>query len=137
MPVDQPPVVLAMILADTVLTDAATGQHTIQGTYHLLAVPGFPFTRPCLVVYVALTGGHGETVMRLRRTDVDDEGPPLLELESQVDLSDPLAVVELVFTQPRVVFPEPGEYRLQLFGAGKPLLERRLWIVADGDVEPS
>jgi hypothetical protein len=32
MPIEQqPPVVLAMLLADTVLLDAATGKNTIQG----------------------------------------------------------------------------------------------------------
>jgi hypothetical protein len=40
MPVEQQlPVVLAMILADTVLLDVATGKNTIQGTYRVLEAP--------------------------------------------------------------------------------------------------
>ena len=100
MPVEQPPVVLAMILADTVLADMATGKHTIQGTYHSLSTSAFPLTLRWFVVYVALTDGHGETVMQLGLVDVDEAHPPLFELEAQVDFADPLAVVELAFTQP-------------------------------------
>lgn len=136
MPVEQPPVVLAMVVAETVLTDMATGRHTIQGTYHSLAAPAFPLVLPWIVVYVALTDGHGETQMRLQLVDVDETQPPLFELEAQVDLSDPLAVAEVIFTQRNVAFPEPGEYRLQLFGGGQPLLERRLWIVPEEGDEP-
>ena len=43
MPVEpQPPVVLAMVLADTVLVDVTTGKNTIQGTYQKLRARGLP-----------------------------------------------------------------------------------------------
>jgi hypothetical protein len=41
----------------------------------------------------------------------------------------------MAFTQQRVVFPEPGEYRLQLFAADQPLVERRLQIGVEHDGE--
>jgi len=92
MPLEQqPPIVLAMILADTVLLDVATGKNVIHGTYQALEAATFPFTHPSIVVYVVL----------------------------------------------KVVFPEPGEYRLQLFVAGEPLLERRLQVGPEADPNPS
>jgi hypothetical protein len=137
MPIEQqPPVVLAMLLADTVLLDAATGKNTIQGTYHSLAAPAFPLTRS-IVVYAALTEGYGETLVRLRLVDVDEDRPPLLELEAIVEFADPFVVRELVFAEAKVVFPEPGEYRLQLFGAGEPLLERRLYLLNEDNPDQS
>jgi hypothetical protein len=56
-------------------------------------------------------------------------------LETVVSFADPLVVLEVVFTQARVVFPEPGEYRLQLFAAGEPLLERRLQVFPAQDFD--
>ena len=133
----QPPLVLAMILADTVLLDVSSGKNIIQGTYQALEATTFPFTHPCIVVYVALTEGYGETPIRLRLTDVDEMRPAILELETVVNFSDPFIVLEIVFRETKVVFPEPGEYRLQLFGAGEPLLERRLQVGAEAEPDVS
>jgi len=88
-------------------------------------------THPSLVGYVSLTAGHDPTRMQLRLIEVHESRPLLFELETTVDFPDPLTVLELVFSETSVVFPEPGEYRLQLFGAEEPLLERRLQIVPE------
>jgi hypothetical protein len=124
----QPPDVLAMVLADAVLRDLATKKHTIQGIYTLLHVREFPYLHPFIVVYTALTNGHGQTLMQLRLVDANEERAPLFTSESSLLFPDPLYVAEAVFAVPNVVFPEPGEYRLQLFGAGQPIRERRLYI---------
>lgn len=138
MPVKQrPPLVLAMVLADTVVQDLPTGKNTIQGTYCSLSAAVFPYTHPSIVVYVVLTEGYGETDLRLRLIDADESRPPLFELEAAVEFSDPLAELEVVFTQGKVVFPEPGEYRLQLFGAGEPLMERRLEVSPESNLDES
>lgn len=131
----QPPLVLAMIVADTVLHDLLTDKMTIQGTYQVVRAESFPYRHPSLVVYVALTEGYGETSVRLRLVDVDEADAPILELESVLDFADPFDVLQVVFAPASVVFPEPGDYRLQLFGAGEPLLERRLQVrsVADSN----
>ena len=41
--------------------------------------------------------------------------PPIFQLETIVNFSDPFLVLEIVFRETKVVFPAPGEYRLQLF----------------------
>ena len=38
----------------------------------------------------------------------------------------PGAVTQVVFGMPRLVFPEPGDYRIQAISAGSRLLEKRL-----------
>jgi hypothetical protein len=50
---------------------------------------------------------------------MDEEGDPIFDVETEVEFADPLEVVELTFAPHGVTFPEPGEYRLQLFGAGE------------------
>jgi hypothetical protein len=130
MPIEQqPPDVLAMVLADAVLRDLATGKCFIQGTYTVIPARDFPFLHPSIVVYAAITNGHGQTPMKLRLVDANEEQEALFETETSLLFSDPLVVIEVAFTAANVVFPEPGEYRLQLFGAGHPLRERRLHVI--------
>ena len=118
-----------MVLADAILRDAASGKCFIQGTYAAIIAPEFPWRHPAIVLYVAITNGHGKTPVRVRLVDVDEAHDPLFEEESLIDFPDPLAVVEMTFVRPGPVFPAPGEYRIQLFGAGALLRERRLQVI--------
>jgi hypothetical protein len=125
----QPPDVLAMVLADGVLRDAATGKHFIQGTYAAIFAPEFPWRHAAIVVYVAITNGHGKTPVKMRLVDVDETRDPVFEEETIIEFPDPLVVAELVFVRHGPEFPSPGEYRLQLFGAGEPIKERRIQVM--------
>jgi hypothetical protein len=124
----QPPDVLAMIIADSVHKEFGTNKIFINGTYSVIGARDFPHYSS-LVVYAAITGGHGPTVLKMRLVDVNEERAPLYESEMPANFPDPIVVAELVFGAHQVVFPEPGEYRLQLFAAGEPLRERRLHVV--------
>jgi hypothetical protein len=125
----QPPDVLAMVLADTVLFDIPTSKLYIQGTYSAIFAAEFPAVYPAIVVYVAITNGHGMTELEMRLVDVDEVHPPIFASKTDVDFPDPLQVVERVFTGGPVAFPKEGEYRIQLFGAGHLLRERRLQVI--------
>lgn len=126
----QPPDVLAMVVARVVHQDLTTQRFFIRETYHALGAASFPFVQPAVVVYVALTDGRGLTRLKLSLVDVDEASPPLYETEATVEFKDPLAVVEMVFSQQNVVFPSSGEYRLQLFVGNELLRERRLYVLA-------
>ena len=78
----QPPDVLAMILADAVYRDLATGKNYIQGTFHELATRSFPLTVATMVVYVVLTEGYGDTSVRVRLIDAEESRPPIFESET-------------------------------------------------------
>lgn len=136
-----PPLPLAMVLAEVVHRDATTGMYTLVSTYEAIQAPEFPCEYPSLIVYVALTDGREGAQITLRLIDVDEEGEPVLESEPQTyDLADPTLTFQTTFFQPEVVFAEPGEYRLQLLGDGKVIGERRLLVMQAGggpDVGPS
>jgi hypothetical protein len=129
MPVEhQAPDVVAMILADNILRDVSD-KFYIQGTYNLIFSKEFPFIYP-ITLYIALTDGYGETPIRIRLVDVNEARPPVFENELTVKFPDPLTVAELTCLVRMAIFPEPGEYRIQLYGAGQFLRERRLQVVA-------
>ncbi|SRR6266446_7071687 len=125
----QPPDVLAMVLADSVLHEIASDKFYINGTYSVIFANDFPVVHHLLVVYLAITNGHGRSPIKVRLVDVDESREPIFEIESVIEFSDPLQVLETVFAARGVRFPEPGEYRLQVFGAGQFLRERRLQVI--------
>src|SRR5438552_2164620 len=77
-------------------------------TVYWLRSAEFPYLHPRLAVYVALTDGHGDTSIRLRLVDVNEEHPAILEAETVASFANPLEVVELVFPAMNLVLPQPG-----------------------------
>jgi hypothetical protein len=124
----QQPDVLAMILAEAVLSDVASEKLEIRGVFSVLPAAEFPWTHSVMVVYTAITGGHGKTPLRLRIIDVDEVREAIVDTEMVVDFPDPITVLEPILVVKDIVFPEPGEYRVQLYGAGQFLRERRLQV---------
>ena len=130
LPQDNPPLTLALIVADAMLRDLGTGKIAIHGIYSAIGAREFPWMHPRLMVYGALTDGRpGKMSLLLRVIDAAEERDAVAEARGEVEFPDPFAVVEFVLVLGGLVFPEPGEYRLQLFADGTPLIERRLQVV--------
>jgi hypothetical protein len=125
----QPPEVLALVIADHVHRDDIAAKFFILGTRASIGAATFPFTCPSLAVYASMIDGRGETPLRLRMIDVDETREPVLDFETTVNFLDPTEEVEIAFRLVDLVFPEPGDYRLQLEGAGQFLRERRFLII--------
>jgi hypothetical protein len=122
-----PPLALSMVLADHVHRDQATGKYFILGTYNALMTQSFPLlTR--LVVYAALTDGHGLVPLRLVLIDADESLGPISALDGAVQVADPTRMWEVIFTLQGVVIPKPGQYLLQLFSGESLLREMRLEV---------
>jgi hypothetical protein len=125
----QPPEVLALVVADHVHRDDMTGKYFILGTRFIIGAREFPWRHPALAVYAVLTDGRGETEVQVRLVDQDEESEPVFESEIAVRFSDPTTDVEVVFFLNDLVFPAPGWYRLRLYGAGQFLCERSILIM--------
>src|SRR5438105_326893 len=90
MPVEQqPPEVLALIIADHVHRDDSTGKFFILGTRASISAATFPFTCTSLALYTCMIDGRGETPLRLRLIDVDEAREPVLLFETTVNFLDP------------------------------------------------
>jgi hypothetical protein len=115
-----------MVLADHVHRDRATGKYFLLGTYNFLLTKAYPCRCQDLVVYTALTDGHGDVPVRLVLTDADEELGALASAEGSVRMDDPTQTCEVVFQLKGVVLPRPGQYRLQLQNGQHLLRELRL-----------
>jgi hypothetical protein len=121
-----PPLVQSMILADYVHRDSMTGKRFILGTYNSIVSTKFPHGQP-VCLFVAITDAHGLTLLRLRIVDVDEQFPPIHESSYPVEIPDPNQVYEMTFTT-AVIFPAPGDYRIQLLAGNETLRELRLRV---------
>jgi hypothetical protein len=131
MPVQkQPPIALALLVAESIHQDEVSQKSFILGTYSAIGCLYFPWAQPAIHCYAELTDGYGDTEVEFRLVDVDDVEEPLFTRTSVLHFPDPLHVAELAVRAEEVIFPEPGEYRLQLWAAGHLLLERRLRAIS-------
>lgn len=129
MPSVPPPTVLSFIACERVIQDARTGNHSIVHTLAHVTCADFPAQLPLLSIFAELTKGRGGVPIEIRIVDVDESRGPLLTIEAVINM-EPLAVATIVVDAVEdLIFPEPGEYRIQLFSGGLLLLERRLVFV--------
>ena len=130
-----PPYALALVVCDMIWRDPGTGKMTILGCFSTIGAIKFPATHPAMSVYAAATDGRGTVPIVLRLVDVDEEREPVFELMTDAVFPDPRAVIEMAFITSNIVFPEPGEYRLQLLAGADPMMERRIVALQVGAEE--
>lgn len=124
-----PPSALSIIICDNLWKDQLSGKTYILGTYSAIKARGFPAAHPQMAILVSLTNGRGKNVIRVRLIDTDEESEPLWEANLEVDFPDPRAILEFGFVFGPVIFPEPGEYRVQVLCGTSPIIERRLVVM--------
>jgi hypothetical protein len=122
-----PPIVQAMLLADHIHIDPATGKRYILGTYNQLMGVRFPHIVSRLNLFIALTEAHGPTLLRVRVVDMDEEFGSLVESTHSANMFNPNDLYYFSLTL-SVTFPTPGIYRIQLFAENELLRELRLRV---------
>lgn len=124
------PYAQCLVVCDQVIREAGTGKHSLIGIFSHIGASRFPATHPRLAVYLALSDGQGDVPVRLAIVDARDSSKRLVQAETVVPLNDPRTVAEAAIDFPNLVFPGPGDYRVQLYADDNLLMERRL-MVAD------
>ena len=128
-PIPRPPLdVLALLFAEDVHQDLATNRFSIIGSYSSIEAASFPWTEPVIIVYFAVTEGQGRVPLIFRLVDAAGQHAPVWTHALFVDFSNPRLVVEMAFYEIDVVFPEAGEYRLEMYAHGQLIRERRLYL---------
>lgn len=123
------PDVLALLVCDQIITDRLTGKQSLIGMFSTIHSARYPIVHPQLSVYVALTDGHGKTPVTIRLVDADESRPPLVQGTGVVEFKNPRVIANLALQFHGLRFPEPGEYRVQLYCKEVLLREARLLLV--------
>ena len=131
------PISQTMVLCDGYHQSPSTLRISLLDTIaNILLAEAFPQPWSPIAVYLLLTSGHGLTNLTLRWTGPDGQPLPGSEQTSEVDFVGPLEMREVVFLCDGLVFPEPGEYRVELSVAGEVVADRRLFVLAGSGEEP-
>jgi len=120
---------LGLIVCDWIHRDPGTGKLTLLGTFANVISQSYPFALPVIAVYGALTECLTPCTIRLQIIDVNEEREPIAKVENPCEMIDPLGVVEMHFVIGGITFPEPGEYRVQLFADNTFIMDRRIVAV--------
>ena len=108
------PTLLAFIVCDTVIHDAASQKKTLVGLFDQVLSPREPITINNLAVYAKLVEGSGDYAIKVRLVNLKDEGP-VLQIEAKVNWTVAESPLELGMNFTGVVLNEFGTYEFQLF----------------------
>lgn len=123
------PQVLSLLVCDQIIVDRMTGKTSLIGMFGNIAARKFPMRQPQLCVFASLTDGRGKSPLELRIVDSDDARAAVVSGKATVEFKNPRAVACLNLHFNGLVFPEPGDYRVQLWSEGALLNEARLMLV--------
>jgi len=123
---DVPPILLSAITCDRAIFDRITGMPSIINIVQVVNSQQFPVRNSQLVFFCEMTNGHGETDIEIRLVNVEEEDNVLFSQGKRVVFKDVRHVLTMALNMQGVIFPEPGEYRFQLFANGRLLGERRV-----------
>lgn len=125
---------IALMLCDSIITEAGTNKKTLIGTFNQIAAPAVPATHPKMSAFVCISEGRGEYDVSLRICKTPDDSnvtpPPMFEIRGRVKFSTPLAVIEIAFNLEGVTFAEYGRYDIEFLCNGVPVLTRPFFVVA-------
>ncbi len=126
---DVDPDVISLLICDQIITDRMTGKQSLIGLFSTIHATHFPATQPQLCVHLSITDGYGKTPVVIRVVDSEDARPPIVEGKGIVDFKNPRAIANLSLQFYGLVFPEPGDYRVQLLSNGTLMREGRLRLM--------
>jgi hypothetical protein len=120
------PVLMSIIVCDRVIFDRITGMPSIVNIIQTINAPNFPVRHDQLVFFCEMTNGHGNTRLKIRLVDLENQDRAIFEQGQSVDFTDVRQIVTVAVNLMGVVFHHTGEYRFQLFANDILLGERSI-----------
>ena len=123
----QKPVLHALVLADHIYVDAATGKNIIAGAFHTLWARRFPTTLGRTTwAYVCLTEVRGSVSVSLRYTDLQSCEVLLATKPLVMTSTNPLVSHELIVEVPPFPMPHAGTYVFEVYAGAESVGSFRL-----------
>jgi hypothetical protein len=111
------PVLQALLIADNVYTDGASGKRIIAGTFDHFTLSRFPGQLDnWSTIYVSLTEIHKAVPLTLKYVDLSNDHV-LAEWKLRVQAPSRLASADATLRVPPLPLPHPGAYALEVFAS--------------------
>lgn len=133
MGLHEPPLGLALILCDRVITDASTNEKTLVSLFSRITARSFPCVHPRIAVYAALTNASGSMPIELRCANEDQDNHVVFQAKGTIEFPGPNHVVEATFQINHVRFNQPGRHSVELFCQDELIVHRRFHVVQQED----
>ncbi|MFH0910671.1 MAG: hypothetical protein V1918_04075 [Planctomycetota bacterium] len=121
------PIASAVLLADSIITEAGTNKKTLVGLFSAFFVPSVPFQRE-LHFYIELTDAGGEYDFLLEILHLESSSVVAGGRLEHVVARDRLTSIEMVIHLP-VRFPDFGTYELRLSYKGRVFASRTFRVL--------
>jgi hypothetical protein len=120
------PILLSQMICERVIFDRITGMPSIINIIQNINAPAYPVRQNQIIFFCELTNGHGNTNLKIRLVDIDNQDKVVFEQAQVVNFKDVKQVVTLAINMMGIVFHHTGEYRFQLFANDTLLGERSI-----------
>lgn len=122
------PVIQALLLADRVYTDKATGKRVVAGVSNSIAAPEIPgYYDSDVSVFVSLTEVHGEIDVTVRFVDLSNSQVLLEHDPERITSVSPLATLDLIFELPPIP-PHEGIFAFEVHSGNELLGSLRVTV---------
>lgn len=109
-----PPIPMAFLLCDQVISDEATKKKTLVGVFDRIWVSKFPTEHKPVALYARLYDAEGEYDVRVEYVKLSDESV-LARANGKLQVRDRRKPVEFALALSSIPIPEPGEYEFRLW----------------------
>lgn len=121
------PILLSAIICDRVIFDRISGMPSIINIVQTINAPRYPVRHDQLIFFCELTNGHGNTRLKIRLVDLENQDKIIFEQGQSVDFKDVRQIVTVAINLMGIIFQHTGEYRFQLFASDTLLGERSVF----------
>lgn len=118
---------MSAIICDRVIFDRISGMPSIINIVQTINAPKYPVRHDQLIFFCELTNGHGDTRLKIRLVDLENQDKVIFEQGQSVDFKDVRQIVTVAINLMGIIFQHTGEYRFQLFANDTLLGERSVF----------
>ena len=118
------PIALALLVCDSIITDAHTGKKTLVNLFNTVGATKYPHVIPQFYIFASMTNSNGEQDFKIRLQSTN--GDTVCELPGKIPFNTPLDAPELIFFIQNLVIKSPGTYDLQIVVNDIPIASRLL-----------
>jgi len=110
---NEPPLGIALILCDSIITDAKAGKNSLIGLFNNINCTTLPSVHARFCVFAQLTNGRGQQNIDVRCQSLQDE-EIIFQTGGEVKFQNPNQVIEIQFELINLTFPHAGMYSVEL-----------------------
>jgi len=118
---------VSILVCDDVYRDEQTKKLVIVGTFNQITTASFPCMHPKMSVLFTLTNGNGTYDVALA-IEHEESATMIAELKGPLQVTDPLAINDVIVQFVGAVFPKAGKYWVVLKANGEIIGQRPFMV---------